>query len=176
MAKKPIKQYATLTDDSGADALSVATGGAVTAGPSGLSTATQHTINGALGSFRSAGIFMENATTGGSSYCALSATTFSSTSGAGVAKTLGSATDFEGAVFVCMSNYGISDIFMCSGSSFNKLTASSSSWLAGDSGSGYRMYVSGGVMYFKDSSSGFSTRSISIFVMNPEGVRITNVT
>jgi hypothetical protein len=32
MAKKPIKQYATLTDDSGADALSVATGGAVTVG------------------------------------------------------------------------------------------------------------------------------------------------
>jgi hypothetical protein len=39
MARKPIKQYATLTDDSGADALSVATGGAVTA-----RTNTTHTI------------------------------------------------------------------------------------------------------------------------------------
>jgi hypothetical protein len=49
MAKKPIKQYATLTDDSGADALSVATGGAVTLGPaSGYSGAVQHTVYGAI--------------------------------------------------------------------------------------------------------------------------------
>jgi hypothetical protein len=46
MAKKPIKQYATLTDDSGADALSVATGGAVTVG---VAAGTQtHIVNGAL--------------------------------------------------------------------------------------------------------------------------------
>jgi hypothetical protein len=40
MARKPIKQYATLTDDSGAEALSVATGGAVTVGV----TASQSSI------------------------------------------------------------------------------------------------------------------------------------
>jgi hypothetical protein len=47
MAKKPIKQYATLTDEAGVEAMTVATGGAVTAGPSsGLTSA--HLIQGGV--------------------------------------------------------------------------------------------------------------------------------
>jgi hypothetical protein len=52
MARKPIKQYATLTDDLGADALSVATGGAVTAGSSWFTG--EHTIISALAVSRGA--------------------------------------------------------------------------------------------------------------------------
>jgi hypothetical protein len=44
MANKPIKQYATLTDEAGVEAMTVATGGAVTVGPSGFSGT--HSING----------------------------------------------------------------------------------------------------------------------------------
>lgn len=48
MANKPIKQYATLTDEAGVEAMTVATGGAVTVGPSGGLLTKTHQINGLM--------------------------------------------------------------------------------------------------------------------------------
>jgi hypothetical protein len=56
MSTKPIKQYATLTDEAGVEAMTVATGGAVTVGPSTAGN-IQHKVSGSIGARFGAGIY-----------------------------------------------------------------------------------------------------------------------